>query len=85
MVTWRSGKAAEYIVDAAHGSTKRASGRVGHGRRSAIIGRLRSSGAPQYAVGTCFVTCNAKTEITESDQIVLEPVFDAESDGDIRF
>ena len=37
------------------------------------------------AVGTCFVTCNGKTEITESVQIILEPVFDAESDGDIHF
>ena len=53
--------------------------------RSAIIGRLRSSGAPQNAVGTCFVTCNGKTEITESVQIVLNPVFDVESDGMVRF
>ena len=55
--------------------------------RSAIIGRLRSSGAPRsaYAVGTCFVTCNGKTEITESVQIVLDPVFDVESDGVVRF
>ena len=28
------------------------------------------------AVGTCFVTCNGKTEITESVQIVPSPVFD---------
>ena len=53
--------------------------------RSAIIGRLRSSGAPQYAVGTCFVTCNGQTEISESVQIVLDPVFDVESDGMVRF
>ena len=33
----------------------------------------------------CFVTCNGKTEITESVQIILEPVFDVESDGDIHF
>ena len=50
-----------------------------------LDGWLRSSGAPQYAVGTCFVTCNAKTEITESVQIVLDPVFDVESDGVIHF
>ena len=53
--------------------------------RSAIIGRLRSSGGPQYAVGTCFVTCNGRPEITESVQIVLDPVFDVESDGVVRF
>ena len=59
--------------------------------RSAIIGRSdRRAGshlslAPPYAVGTCFVTCNGKTEITESVQIVLDPVFDVESDGNIRF
>ena len=37
------------------------------------------------AVGTCFVTCNGKTEITESVQIVLHPVFDVESDAVIHF
>ena len=53
--------------------------------RSAIIGRLRPVGRSAYAVGTCFVTCNGKTEITESVQIVLDTVFDVESDGDIHF
>ena len=32
-----------------------------------------------------IVTCNGKTEITESVQIVLDPVFDVESDGVVRF
>ena len=41
--------------------------------------------ALRYAVGTCFVTCNGQTEISESVQIVLDPVFDAESDGVVRF
>ena len=54
--------------------------------RSAIIRRLRSIvGRSADAVGTCFVTCNGKTEITESVQIVLDPVFDVESDGVVRF
>ena len=52
--------------------------------RSAIIGRLRSSGAPSTPSAR-FVTCNGKTEITESVQIVLDPIFDVESDGDIHF
>ena len=42
-------------------------------------------GRSAEAVGTCFVTCNGKTEITESVQIVLDPVFDVESDGVVRF
>ena len=37
------------------------------------------------AVGTCFVTCNGQIEISQSVQIVLDPVFDAESDGNILF
>ena len=43
---------------------------IGMDGRSAIIGRRRSSGRSASAVGTCFVTCNGKTEITESVQIV---------------
>ena len=42
-------------------------------------------GRSAEAVGTCFVTCNGKTEITETAQIVIDPVFDVESDGDIHF
>ena len=37
------------------------------------------------AVGTCFVTCNGHIEISQSVQIVLDPVFDVESDGVVRF
>ena len=37
------------------------------------------------AVGTCFVTCNGHIEISLSVQIVLDPVFDVEFDGNIRF
>ena len=85
MVTWRSVKAAESIVDAAHGSTKHASGRIGHGRSERHYWTAPIVGRSAYAVGTCFVTCNGKTEITESVQIVLNPVFDVESDGMVRF
>ena len=42
-------------------------------------------GRSAEAVGTCFVTCNGKTESTESVQIVLDAVFDVESDGVVRF
>ena len=61
---------------------------IGMDGRSAIIGRRRSSGAPRTPPRYMYMfcnTCNGKTEITESVQIVLEPVFDAESDGDIHF
>ena len=85
MVTWRSVKAAESIVDAAHGSTKHASGRIGHGRSERYYWTAPIVGRSAYAVGTCFVTCNGKTENTESVQIVLEPVFDVESDAGLRF
>ena len=85
MVTWRSGKAAESIVDAAHGSTKHASGRIGHGRSERHYWTAPIVGRSRYAVGTCFVTCNGHAEIPETVQIVLDPVFDAESDGVVRF
>ena len=85
MVTWRSVKAAESIVDAAHGSTKHASGRIGHGRSERHYWTAPIVGRSADAVGTCFVTCNSKIEITESVQIVLDPVFYVESDGNIRF
>ena len=85
MVTWRSVKAAESIVDAAHGSTKHAGGRIGHGRSERHYWTAPIVGRSADAVGTCFVTCNGKTEISESDQIVLDPVFDVEFDGVVRF
>ena len=85
MVTWRSGKAAEPIVDAACGSTKHASGRIGHGRSERHYWTAPIVGRSADAVGTCFVTCNGKTEITESVQIALDPVFDVEFDGVVRF
>ena len=75
-------------MDAAYGSTKRASGRVGHGRSERHKEFLLDGSdrrALRVRLGTCFVTCNGKTEITESVQIVLDPVFDAESDGNILF
>ena len=59
---------------------------IGMDGRSAIIyWTAPIVGRSAYAVGTCFVTCNGKTEITESVQIVLDPVFDVESDGVVRF
>ena len=85
IVTWRSVKAAESIVGATHGSTKHASGRIGHGRSERHYWTAPIVGRSADAVGTCFVTCNGKTEITESVQIVLDPVFDVESDGVVRF
>ena len=85
MVTWRSEKAAESIVDADHGSIKHASGLIGHGRSERHYWTAPIVGRSAYAVGTCFVTCNGKTEITESVQIILDPVFDVETDGNIRF
>ena len=85
MVTWSSGKAAESIVDADHGSTKHASGRIGNGRSERHYWTAPIVGRSAYAVGTCFVTYNGKTEITESVQIVLDPIFDVEFDGVVRF
>ena len=72
-------------MDADHGSTKRASGRIGHGRSERHYWTAPIVGRSAYAVGTCFVTCNGKTEVTESVQIVLDPVFDVEFDGVVRF
>ena len=89
MVMWRSGKAAEFIVDAAYGSTKRASGRVGHGRserhKEFLLDGSDRRALCRRCVGTCFVTCNGHIEISQSVQIVLDPVFDVESDGGIHF
>ena len=81
----RSGKAAESTVEAACGSAKRASDCHRHGRseRHYLDGADRR--ALRYAVGTCFVTCNGQTEMSETVQIVLNPVFDVESDGGVRF
>ena len=42
-------------------------------------------GRSAEAVGICFVTCDGETKITEGVQIVLDPVFDVESDGVVRF
>ena len=72
-------------MDAAYGSTKHASGRIGHGRSERHYWTAPIVGRSADAVGTCFVTCNAKTEIKVSDQIVLDPVFDVEFDGVVRF
>ena len=58
---------------------------IGMDGRSAIIWTAPIVGRSADAVGTCFVTCNGKTEVTESVQIVLDPVFDVEFDGNIRF
>ena len=58
---------------------------IGMDGRSAIIWTAPIVGRSRYAVGTCFVTCNGHTEISESVQIVLDPVFDVESDGVIHF
>ena len=85
MVTWRSGKAAESIVDAAHGSTKHASGRIGHGRSERHYWTAPIVGRSTVRRRHMFVTCNGRTEIIESVQIVLDPVFDVESDGVVRF
>ena len=88
MVTWMSGKAAESIVDAAYGSTKRASGRVGMDGRNAMKNSYWTApivGRSADAVGTCFVTCNGYIKILQSVQIVLDLVFNVEPDGVICF
>ena len=85
MVTWSSIEAAESTVEAACGSAKQASGCHRHGRSERHYWTAPIVGRSASAVGTCFVTCNGKTEITESVQIVLDPVFDVESDGVVRF
>ena len=57
----------------------------GHGRSLDCSDALVVSARLQPAVGVNNAPCNGQTEISQTVQIVLHPVFDAESDGVVRF